>query len=88
MLQIRDALRHLPLDLQVVVELHYWEEHSTAQIATVLEVPQGTVKSRLRRARALLENLLDAQDTELADFLGRARPQIDDVDAPSGVPPS
>lgn len=53
------ALRRLPMDLQVALELHYWEELSTAEIADVLEVSQGTVKRRLQRARQLLEKMLE-----------------------------
>ncbi len=49
------ALRMLPLDLQVAIELFYWEQLATAEIAEILEVPQGTAKSRLRRAREELE---------------------------------
>lgn len=49
------ALRSIPLDLQVVLELHYWEELTTAELAVALEVPQGTAKSMLRRAREHLE---------------------------------
>lgn len=52
------ALRTLPLDLQLLLELHYWEELSTAELAGVLEIPQGTVKTRIRRARELLESAL------------------------------
>jgi RNA polymerase sigma factor (sigma-70 family) len=50
-----EALRRIPLELQIVVELHYWESMTTAEIAEVIEVPVGTVKSRLRRARERLE---------------------------------
>lgn len=57
------ALRMLPLDLQVAVELFYWEQLSTAEIAEILDVPQGTAKSRLRRAREELE----ARVRELAE---------------------
>jgi RNA polymerase sigma factor (sigma-70 family) len=49
------ALRRLPLDMQIAVELHYWEQMTATEIAEVLEVPAGTVKSRLRRAREQLE---------------------------------
>ncbi|MEX1367024.1 MAG: sigma-70 family RNA polymerase sigma factor [Nannocystaceae bacterium] len=49
------ALRRIPLDLQLAVELFYWEGMTTAELAEVLEVPQGTAKSRLRRAREALE---------------------------------
>lgn len=59
------ALREIPLDLQITIELHYWEGMSTAELATVLEIPQGTVKSRLRRAREALHDAMArlAQDS-------------------------
>lgn len=75
--QVRDSLRRLPVDLQLVVELHYWEEHSTAQIAELLDLAQGTVKSRLRRAREALEQDLGASAEATEALLGRARPDVD-----------
>ena len=48
------ALRLLPVDFQIAVELFYWEELPIAEIAQVLEVATGTVKSRLGRAREML----------------------------------
>jgi RNA polymerase sigma-70 factor (ECF subfamily) len=48
------ALRRLPVDLQLLLELYYWEELPLAEIAPIFEIPQGTVKSRLHRARTLL----------------------------------
>lgn len=75
-LKVRDSLRMLPASLQLVVELHYWEEQSTAEIAAVLELPQGTVKSRLRRAREQLERDLGAQAGALAELIGAARPEV------------
>jgi RNA polymerase sigma-70 factor (ECF subfamily) len=42
------ALRRLPLTLQVVLELRYWEALSDSEIAEVLGAPLGTVKTRLR----------------------------------------
>ncbi len=53
-----EALRRLPLDLQVVLELHYWEQMSDADISQVLDIPHGTTKSRIRRARQLLAEQL------------------------------
>ena len=66
-----EALRHIPLDMQIAVELHYWEGLSGPDIARVLEIPEGTVRSRLRRAleqlRAECERLgrdrIDLQST-------------------------
>lgn len=52
------ALRHIPIDYQEVLELHYWERLETAEIAEVVGAPAGTVKSRLRRGRELLEQQL------------------------------
>jgi RNA polymerase sigma factor (sigma-70 family) len=53
------ALRSIPVDFQIVVELYYWEELSVAEIAEITEVAPGTVKSRLSRARAMLQAQLD-----------------------------
>lgn len=55
---VLDALRRLPLDLQITLELHYWEGMTVAEVAEVLEVPAGTVKSRLHRAREQLRGKL------------------------------
>jgi len=52
------ALRRLPLDLQTALELFYWEGLLSREIAEVLELPPGTVRSRLRRGRELLRELI------------------------------
>lgn len=48
------ALRRLPIDYQIAIELFYWEGLKTAEISEVVEVPEGTVRSRLTRARTML----------------------------------
>ena len=58
------ALRRLPVDFQIAVELFYWEELPIQEIAVVLEVAVGTVKSRLGRARSLLRQHVDDLTTE------------------------
>ena len=58
------ALRTLPVEQQLVLELHYWETLTTAEMASVLEVPQGTVKWRLTRARAALKDALEAIEVD------------------------
>lgn len=58
------ALRRIPLELQIVLELHYWEELSTADLGQVLDIPVGTVKSRLRRARGALADQMRAAEDE------------------------
>lgn len=57
------ALQRIPLDSQVAIELYYWEELSVAEMASALEIPPGTVKSRLHRARAQLRTQLERLDT-------------------------
>jgi len=54
------GLRRIPVDCQVVLELLYWEQLTTVEMAAVLEIPEGTVKSRLRRGRALLREAVEA----------------------------
>ena len=50
-----EGLRSIPVNYQVVLELHYWEELTTNEIAGILDVPPGTIRSRLQRARDALE---------------------------------
>ena len=52
------ALAQLHDSHRRVLVLHHLADLSTAQIAEELEIPEGTVKSRLARGRALLADLL------------------------------
>lgn len=54
------ALRRLPLDHQITLELYYWENLSGPELAGILELPEGTVRGRIRRAKQLLEEELKA----------------------------
>jgi RNA polymerase sigma factor (sigma-70 family) len=56
------GLRALPLDHQVLLELHYWERLSGSALAEVLEIPEGTVRTRLRRAKQLLRDAVLAAE--------------------------
>lgn len=62
--QLRQALAKLKVDERAVLALFYLEDRSVADLAAVLSVPEGTVKSRLNRARANLREILEA-DHEL-----------------------
>jgi RNA polymerase sigma-70 factor (ECF subfamily) len=61
------ALQALPIDLQILVELYYWEELPAGEIGAVLGVPEGTIRSRLRRARELLGERLQALGPTIAE---------------------
>ena len=58
------ALRRLPIEMQVTLELYYWERLPVVEIAEVIAVPEGTVKSRLHRARSLLREIIEAMDAD------------------------
>lgn len=53
------ALRELPVDTQLMIELHYWEGLTIQEIAQVVELPINTVKCRMRRGRLQLAQALD-----------------------------
>jgi RNA polymerase sigma-70 factor, ECF subfamily len=52
--EIRRLLGALPARHREVIELVAWAELSLTEVATILDIPVGTVKSRLSRARARL----------------------------------
>ena len=54
----RNLIKGLNKDLKETVTLYYLEDFSVKEIAKILEVPEGTVKSRLSRARKDLEKIL------------------------------
>jgi RNA polymerase sigma-70 factor (ECF subfamily) len=45
------ALRRIPLEYQIALELAYWEAMSGPEIAAVLEIPANTVRAGCARAR-------------------------------------
>ena len=63
-----NALRSLPLDHQILLELYYWENLSGPELAAALEIPEGTVRGRIRRAKELLEQALERL-TDAPDLL-------------------
>ncbi len=52
--QVRRAVARLPPAFREVVVLHYFEDLDITDVAQILKIPPGTVKSRLARARRLL----------------------------------
>ncbi|MDD2696498.1 MAG: RNA polymerase sigma factor [Anaerolineales bacterium] len=56
--QVQQAISALPVQQRVVVVLYYLNDLSVQEIATILEVPGGTVKSRLHYGRHALKKYL------------------------------
>ena len=61
-IEMKELLYILPEDMRIVVELHYLKDRSTKDIATFLNIPQGTVKYKLYRARKILAKALSAKN--------------------------
>ena len=53
---LRQALEELPEEYRSAVILYYFQELSYKEIAEVLEIPLGTVMSRLARGKTMLKN--------------------------------
>jgi len=61
------AIRHLDLMDQQVVYLRYFFELSTEEVAEILRIPEGTVKSRLHRALQRLRGVIERDFPELSE---------------------
>ena len=61
---VHQALAQLPDPDRSAVELAYFGGHSYRTVARMLDEPEGTVKSRIRRGLAKLRELLAAQDLQ------------------------
>ncbi len=61
--RLTDAVRTLSFEQRSLLALHHLEGRSVAEIAASLEVPVGTVKSRLFTARRALDAALGTADT-------------------------
>ena len=57
------ALRALPRPQQALLALYYQDGFSVREIADILEIPAGTVKSRLFHARGQLKRALEGDST-------------------------
>lgn len=64
--QLDRGLSQLPIDLRAVVVLKHFAALSNAEIAEALEIPEGTVRSRLFHAIRLLRAELDADARPVA----------------------
>ena len=54
------ALRRLPLEQQTLLELFYWEELTAGELVEVFGVPEGTIRTRLRKAKLDLRGSIEA----------------------------
>lgn len=81
-----EALRRIPVGYQVVLELHYWERLTAADIGLTLGIPLGTAKTRILEGRKALEAALTKIDVsreilqstldDLDGWASRVRPRF------------
>lgn len=61
-IDLYQAIDRLSQEVKICVILYYMEDYAVAEIANVLKIPIGTVKSRLSHARKELKGLLGEQE--------------------------
>ncbi len=61
--RMHEAVKELPEPLKEIIELRHFQDASYAEMADILEVPIGTVMSRLYRARRTLRDALKEEET-------------------------
>ncbi len=66
--EIQKALSHLDIKYRTVVLLYYYNDLSTREIAQITGAMEGTIKSRLFKARKLLKDLLEADGSEKTEM--------------------
>ncbi len=52
------ALRQLPLEGQIILEMYYWEGMRAHEIGEALDMPEPTIRTKIRRARLRLEQIV------------------------------
>ncbi|MBB6429618.1 RNA polymerase sigma factor [Algisphaera agarilytica] len=57
--QVLAALQQLPVEQRALLSMHYLDDLSTIEIAAALNIPRGTVKSRMHTARQNLKPFLE-----------------------------
>ena len=90
---VQKALMHLSMKLRVVIVLRYFWDLSNAEIAEILRVPLGTVKSRINLAlRSLCRDLKDDFSSsilsipEVQNELPRSKPPARSVPQSGNLP--
>lgn len=76
-LRLLHALRELPVEQQVLLELHYWEGVDISALAEIFESKEVTVRSRLHRARAALREQL----AQMPDVPAAVNDSLESLDA-------
>lgn len=66
--QLLEIIHRLPHKYREVILLYYYEDLTTREISSLLQEKEGTVKSKLSRARSMLKKLLESEGWNDAAF--------------------
>ena len=67
-LEIHKAINKLPEDMKALILLYYFLEIQQKEIAEIMGVALGTVKTRFRRARLAIKNHLLKEENDSANL--------------------
>lgn len=62
---VRRMAEELPEKYRLMVYLYYSREQKIEEIASMLHIPKGTVKSRLHKARSMMKDRMEAEGYEI-----------------------
>ena len=62
--ELMSAINQLPASFKEVILLHYYQGYGITEIAEMMELPEGTISSRLSRGRKKLEQILKGGEAE------------------------
>lgn len=84
-----EGLRRIPLHFQIILELYLWERLSGTQLGEIFDIPENTARSRVRRAKQLLEQamteitasreVLESTTADLETWAASLRPWLGSV---------
>lgn len=62
---VENVLTKIDDDLKTITVLYYYNDYSVNEIAMILDIPEGTVKSRLSRARGKIYEIIKSEEDVL-----------------------
>lgn len=62
---VENVLTKIDEDLKTITVLYYYNDYSVNEIAMILDIPEGTVKSRLSRARNKIYEIIKSEEEVL-----------------------
>lgn len=62
---VENVLKDIDEDLKTITILYYYNDYSVTEISRILDIPEGTVKSRLSRARTKIYEVIQQRKEEV-----------------------